>query len=75
MVAVRSSIRIVLMNGRTLAKIDAIAKDIAAAGGIAEAAQVDPLDDIDSSRFQDPIADVPFDRITTNAATAAAITI
>jgi 3-oxoacyl-[acyl-carrier protein] reductase len=35
----------VFLAGRTLAKLDAVAKDISAAGGVAETAQVDALDE------------------------------
>jgi NADP-dependent 3-hydroxy acid dehydrogenase YdfG len=35
----------VFLAGRTLASVDAVAKDIAAAGGQAETAQVDALDE------------------------------
>jgi NADP-dependent 3-hydroxy acid dehydrogenase YdfG len=35
----------VFLAGRTLAKLDAVARDISAAGGAAETAQVDALDE------------------------------
>lgn len=35
----------VFLAGRTLAKLDAVAKDISAAGGVVETAQVDALDE------------------------------
>jgi len=35
----------VFLAGRTLAKLDGVAKDISAAGGVAETAQVDALDE------------------------------
>ena len=35
----------VFLTGRTLASIEAVAREIRAAGGVAESAQVDPLDE------------------------------
>ena len=46
----------VFLAGRTLAKLDALAREIRAAGGAAEAAQVDALDEQSVERHADAVA-------------------
>jgi NAD(P)-dependent dehydrogenase (short-subunit alcohol dehydrogenase family) len=46
----------VFLAGRTLAKIDAVAKDISAAGGVVETAQVDALDEQAVNKHADAVA-------------------
>lgn len=46
----------VFLAGRTLAKLDAVARDIVAAGGSAEAAQVDALDEQTVGEHADAVA-------------------
>jgi 3-oxoacyl-[acyl-carrier protein] reductase len=47
----------VFLTGRTLAKVEAVAKEIKAAGGIAEAAQVDALDERAVDRHADAVSE------------------
>ena len=44
------------MAGRTLAKLDAVAKDISTAGGVAETAEVDALDEQAVNKHADAVA-------------------
>ncbi len=44
------------LAGRTLAKLEAVARDVAAAGGVAETAQVDALDERDVNAHADAVA-------------------
>jgi 3-oxoacyl-[acyl-carrier protein] reductase len=46
----------VFLSGRTLGPVQAVARDIAAAGGSAEAAQVDALDEAAVERYTDLVA-------------------
>jgi NAD(P)-dependent dehydrogenase (short-subunit alcohol dehydrogenase family) len=46
----------VFLAGRTLASLDAVARDISAAGGVAETAQVDALDEQSVERHADEVA-------------------
>jgi NADP-dependent 3-hydroxy acid dehydrogenase YdfG len=46
----------VFLAGRTLAKLDAVAKEISAAGGIAETAHVDALDEQAVNKHLDAVA-------------------
>jgi len=46
----------VFLAGRTLAKLDAVAKDVSAAGGVAETAQVDALDERAVNAHADAVA-------------------
>jgi NAD(P)-dependent dehydrogenase (short-subunit alcohol dehydrogenase family) len=46
----------VFLAGRTLAKLDAVAKDISAAGGVAETAEVDALDEQAVNKHADVVA-------------------
>ncbi len=46
----------VFLAGRTLAKLDAVAKDISAAGGVAETAEVDALDEQAVNKHADAVA-------------------
>jgi len=46
----------VFLAGRTLAKLDAVAKEISAAGGAAETAQVDALDEQAVEKHADAVA-------------------
>jgi NAD(P)-dependent dehydrogenase (short-subunit alcohol dehydrogenase family) len=46
----------VFLAGRTLAKLDAVAKEISAAGGVAETAQVDALDERSVDKHADAVA-------------------
>jgi 3-oxoacyl-[acyl-carrier protein] reductase len=47
----------VFLAGRTLARVEAVAEEISAAGGIAEAAQVDALDEEAVDRYVDAVAE------------------
>src|SRR5215208_3811280 len=47
----------VFLAGRTLAKLEAVAKEITEAGGVAEAAQVDALDEQAVERHVDDVAE------------------
>lgn len=47
----------VFLAGRTLAKVEAVAKEITEAGGVAEAAQVDALDEQAVERHVDDVAE------------------
>ena len=46
----------VFLAGRTLAKLDAVAKDISAAGGVAKTAEVDALDEQAVNKHADAVA-------------------
>jgi len=46
----------VFLAGRTLAKLNAVAKEISAAGGAAETAQVDALDEQAVEKHADAVA-------------------
>ncbi len=46
----------VFLAGRTLAKLDAVAKEISAAGGVAETAEVDALDEQAVNKHADAVA-------------------
>ena len=46
----------VFLAGRTLAKLEAVAEDIRSAGGVAETAQVDALDEQAVDRYVDAVA-------------------
>ncbi len=47
----------VFLSGRNLAPVEAVAREIAAAGGSAEAAQVDALDEAAVDRYTDQVAE------------------
>jgi 3-oxoacyl-[acyl-carrier protein] reductase len=47
----------VFLAGRTLAKLEAVAEDIRSAGGVAETAQVDALDEQAVDRYVDAVAE------------------
>src|SRR3712207_7097298 len=50
----------VFLAGRTLATLDAVAQEISAAGGAAEAAQVDALEDRKSTRLNSSHANISY---------------
>jgi 3-oxoacyl-[acyl-carrier protein] reductase len=47
----------IFLSGRTLGPVEAVAREIAAAGGSAEAAQVDALDQEAVDRYTDQVAE------------------